>query len=306
MLRPLVYALSRSATAARIAGHAPGFRRISRRFVAGESRDDVVDVVRRLNAEGFPATVSFLGEDVAGEAEVRAAVAEFSAFATDIRDRRLRSHISVKLTQLGLAFDRDLAASALDEVLTAAGQADAFVRVDMEDSRYTDATLALVRDAHQRHPHCGAVVQAALRRSAMDVESLARAGVPVRLVKGAYREPPNVAFQRKADVEANFVRLARLYFERMTGDAWLAIATHDPRMVRAAQRAARELNMGAGRYEFQMLYGIRADLQRALRDAGERVRVYVPYGSHWYPYLMRRLAERPANLWFFLRNVLRR
>jgi proline dehydrogenase len=306
MIRPLIYALSRSRTAGRIAAGAPGFRGFSRRFVAGETRDDVVAAVERLNADGFEATVSFLGEAVTNPHEVRAALDEFTAYAAAVKQRQLRSHLSIKLTELGLAFDRGLAARSLDEVLEAAADTGTFVRIDMEESRYTDATLTLFRAARERHDNVGVVIQAALRRSAMDIEALARQGAPVRLVKGAYREPPEVAFQLKADVDGAFARLVRLYLERMAAGGWLAVATHDGRMVREARRAVRELGIGRGRYEFQMLYGVRPDLQRALRDAGERVRIYVPYGTHWYPYLMRRLAERPANLWFFLRNAFRR
>lgn len=335
--------------AAQIAGNMPGFRGFSRRFVAGTTQGDVIDTVRRLNAQGFEATVSFLGEAVTTRAEVDAAVREFTTYADAVLAHGLGSHLSIKLTELGLAFDRDLAAKSLQVVLARAGgqprddsvlHADepqpgaavpgdrtetgetqpnsaptvrgaaaaprVFVRVDMEESRYTEATLEMVREARRRHTHVGVVVQAYLRRSAADVEALSREGVPVRLVKGAYREPEDVAFQSKEEVDASFTRLADRYFASMGNGAWLAIATHDARMVRAAMASAKAHGVARGRYEFQMLYGIRGDLQRWLLAEGYRVRVYVPYGSHWYPYLMRRLAERPANLWFFLRNAVRR
>ncbi len=335
MLRQLIFALSRSRLAAHIAANVPGFRGFSRRFVAGSRQADVIDAVRTLNAAGFEATVSFLGESVTTEAEVEAAVREFTSFADAVRAHGLRSHLSIKLSELGLAFDRELAARSLDAVLAhAAGlkarpteleAADApggnpcFVRIDMEDSRYTQATLDLFREARMRHSprrghsNVGVVVQAYLRRSAADIDALAREGAPVRLVKGAYREPERVAYQSKEEVDASFARLASAYFAAMaegpSGRAfggWLAIATHDGRMVRAAIRAAQAHGVARDRFEFQMLYGIRRDLQRSLLADGYRVRVYVPYGSHWYPYLMRRLAERPANLWFFLRNAFRR
>jgi proline dehydrogenase len=176
----------------------------------------------------------------------------------------------------------------------------------MEDSRYTGATLEIFRDARRRHENLGIVIQAYLRRSADDIETLAREGAPVRLVKGAYQEPESVAFQSKRDVDENYALLVNLYFACVAPAGRIAIATHDPRMVRAALRSARRCGATRESLEFQMLYGIRTDLQRALRRAGHTVRIYVPYGSHWYPYMMRRLAERPANLWFFLRNVLRR
>jgi proline dehydrogenase len=176
----------------------------------------------------------------------------------------------------------------------------------MEDSRYTQQALDLFRRARASHANVGIVVQAYLRRSEGDIEALAREGAPVRLVKGAYDEPEEVAFTSKEEVDENFVRLADRYLSAMADGGWLAIATHDGRMVRAALASVRSHGAARDRLEFRMLYGIRTDLQGSLRGQGHRVRVYVPYGSHWYPYLMRRLAERPANLWFFLRNVFRR
>jgi len=306
MLRPVILALSRSRTGEHIAANVPGFRAFSRRFVAGSRQSDVIGVVRRLNADGFEATVSFLGEAVTSEAEVQGAVAEFTSFADAVGAERLRSHLSIKLTELGLAFDRALAERSLDAVLTRAAAVGTFVRIDMEDSRFTEATLAILREARTSHDNVGVVVQACLRRSAADIETLAREGAPVRLVKGAYQEPESVAFQSKAEVDAAYARLVDVYLACVGAGGSLAVATHDGRMVRAALRSARAYGVGSDRLEFQMLYGIRGDLQRALRDGGHRVRIYVPYGSHWYPYLMRRLAERPANLWFFLRNAFRR
>jgi proline dehydrogenase len=306
MIRPLLFALSRSRAAAHIATNVPGFRGISKRFVAGTSQVDVIDAVRRLNARGFDATVSFLGESVTSPAEVHAALREYASYADAVRAHAFRSHLSIKLTELGLSFDRDLAAHSLDRVLAAAEEARTFVRIDMEDSFYTQPTLDLFREARARHANIGVVVQAMLRRSAGDIESLAREGASVRIVKGAYREPEDIAYQQKSQVDAQFVRLVDAYFASMSEGAWLAIATHDQRMVRAALQSVRERGIARDRFEFQMLYGIRGDLQRLLLGQGYRVRIYVPYGSHWYPYLMRRLAERPANLWFFLRNLRRR
>lgn len=306
MLRALILALSRSRIAGHVAANVPGFRGFSRRFVAGERQADVIDAVRRLNAAGFDATVSFLGEAVASEREVRAAIDEFVTYADAVKARGLRSHISIKLTELGLGFDRDFAARSLDVVLSRAGEAGVFVRIDMEEGRYTQATLDLFRAARAVHDNVGVVIQSYLRRSPEDIAALAREGAPVRLVKGAYSERDDVALQEKAEVDAAYVRLAASYFDEMAGGGWLAVATHDGRMIRAAMREAAARGIARERYEFQMLYGIRTDLQRALLDDGYRVRVYVPYGSHWYPYLMRRLAERPANVWFFLRNAWRR
>jgi proline dehydrogenase len=306
MLRPVILALSRSRTAERIATHAPGFRGFSRRFVAGPARVDAIAAVRGLNAADFDATVSFLGEAVTSESKVAAAVEEFSAFAVATREQGLRSHISIKLTELGLAFDPALARRSLGLVLARAADAGTFVRIDMEDSRYTAATLEMFREARRTHENVGVVVQSYLRRSAQDIEMLAREGAPVRLVKGAYREPATVAFQSKQEVDDAYASMIDLYFGHMAPGGRLAVATHDGRMVRAAIRAAKAHAIGPEHVEFQFLYGIRVDLQRALRDGGHRVRIYVPYGGNWYPYLMRRLAERPANLWFFLRGALGR
>jgi len=306
MIRPVIYVLSRSRVAAHMAANVPGLRGFSRRFVAGETQGDVIDGVRRLNAQGFDATVSFLGEEVTEERAVRAAVQEFTSYAAAVKKQGLRSHISIKLTELGLALDRELAARSLHEVLDAAQDAGTFVRIDMEDSRYTADTLSLFREIRASHDNVGVVIQAYLRRSAEDVAQLAAEGAPVRLVKGAYREPDDVAYQEKQEVDAAFARLAALYLERMTPGAWLAVATHDARMIREALASARNAGVERDRYEFQFLYGIRTDLQRRLLEQGHRVRIYVPYGDQWYPYLMRRLAERPANLWFFLRNAMRR
>lgn len=306
MLRPLIFALSRNKSAELAVTSLPGLRGLSRRFVAGETQQDALAAVRRLNRDGFEATVSFLGEEVTSHNEVRRAVDEFVSCAAALMRARLRSHISIKLTQLGLAFDRALAERALETVLQATADAHTFVRIDMEDSRYTDATLQIFADARRHHGHVGIVIQASLRRSEDDIVALAREGAPVRLVKGAYLEPPTIAYRSKRDVDAAYARLLDAYFDHMTEGGWLAVATHDGRMVRATLRAAAARSAPGDRFEFQMLYGIRADMQRALREQGHRVRVYVPYGSHWYPYLMRRLAERPANLWFFLRNAFRR
>lgn len=306
MIRPLIFALSKSRIAEHLATNVPGFRGFSRRFVAGQRQADVIDVVRRLNASGFGATVSFLGEAVTTEREVDAALGEFTSFADAVGAQQLRSHISIKLTELGLAFDRDLAARSLGLVLERAHAANTFVRIDMEDSRYTDVTLDMFRNARSAHDNVGVVVQAYLHRSADDVPALAEMAAPVRIVKGAYREPEEIAHQQKSHVDAAFVRLVDAYFAVAGDRGSLAIATHDARMISAAIRSAKAHNTARDRFEFQMLYGIRTDMQRRLLDRGYRVRVYVPYGSHWYPYLMRRLAERPANLWFFLRNALRR
>jgi proline dehydrogenase len=306
VLRLILLTLSRSRIAQRVVTHMPGVRQLARRFVAGETQADALAAVRRLNAAGFEVTVSYLGEAVTTEAEVARAVDQLTSFARAVGTAGLRSHLSIKLSELGLAFDRALAARSLDAVIRAAADAGTFVRIDMEDSRYTAETLAIFREARRTHANAGVVIQSYLRRSAADMEVLAREGAPVRLVKGAYREPEDVAFQSKGEVDAAFVALAESYFAGMAPRGHLAVATHDERMVRAAIASAARHGRERACFEFQLLYGIRQDLQRTLRREGYTVRVYVPYGDAWYPYLMRRLAERPANLWFFLRAASRR
>ena len=304
MLRRLILWLSRNRLAGRAAAGLPGVRSFSHRFVAGQTQADALDSVAKLNADGFEATVSYLGEAVETEDRARAAAAELASLVREARARGLRTGVSVKLTQLGLAFDRALAEELLGFVIDAAREAGSFVRIDMEDSRYTQATLDVFERVRQAHPQVGVVIQAYLNRSRADIEALAGSDASVRLVKGAYREPASVALQSKQDVDAAYLELVEAYFDRASS-ARLAIATHDVRMVRAALASARRRGLVRERFEFQMLYGIRPRLQRTLLDRGYIVRVYVPYGTHWYPYLMRRLAERPANLWFFLSGAVR-
>src|SRR5438477_11828004 len=212
MLRPIILALSRSRSVEHVATNVPGFRGFARRFVAGQTQADVLEAVRRLNAVGFEATVSFLGEEVTSETEVQRAIDEFTSFATAAREQRLRSHISIKLTELGLALDRALAERSLELVVEHARREGTFVRIDMEDSRYTEPTLEIFREARRRHENLGVVIQAYLRRSTGDIEALAREGAPVRLVKGAYQEPESIAFQSKREVDENYARLVDLYF----------------------------------------------------------------------------------------------
>lgn len=219
-----------------------------------------------------------------------------------IAAEKLRSHISVKLTQLGLGLDPGLTARLLNTLWPRAAEHQTFVRIDMESSAYVEKTLSLFRAANGPRDALGIVIQSYLYRSEKDTQDLIGLGARVRLVKGAYQEPPSVAFPDKADVDASFVRLMKML---LASDAYHAIATHDPQIIAATEAFAREKGLSLDRFEFQMLYGIRRQLQRDLLQRGYRVRVYVPYGTHWYPYFMRRLAERPANLLFLLRNLLR-
>ncbi|MBM3469811.1 MAG: proline dehydrogenase [Armatimonadetes bacterium] len=278
-------------------------RRAARRFVAGETLDEALEVVDRLAAEGYLLSLNLLGEKTTSLDEARAAADAYVEVATRLRGRPVDCYISVKLTQLGLDLDTDLAADNLRRVLQAAQTDGRFVRVDMEHSPYVDRTLDIItRLRAEGNGAVGAVIQAYLYRSGDDVDRLLRQGVPIRLCKGAYAEPPTVAYPRKQDVDANFARLQ----QRLLRDpACHAIATHDERLIQAAVSFVERENIARDRYEFQMIYGIRRDLQEWLLRGGHRVRIYVPFGTHWYPYLMRRMAERPANLAFVLRNLLR-
>ena len=277
-------------------------RRLSKRWVPGETLEDALAAVKELNAVGITATLDHLGENVATETEARAAAEVYLRMLDEIHRRGLQSHVSVKLTQLGLDISPDLCRENLAAILTRAAEQDNFVRIDMEGSEYTERTLAVVREMHRRFENIGTVIQAYLHRSDSDITVLNEERIRIRLCKGAYQEPPSVAYQHKADVDRNYVRLSQ---ELLTSGIYHAIATHDPRMIQAAIGHANRNRVPSSAFEFQMLYGIRRDLQRELRAQGWNVRVYIPFGSHWFPYLTRRLAERPANLLFLLRNVFR-
>ena len=302
MLRSFLLYLSERQTPKNLLTRLPAARRLPLRFIAGEELEDAARVVRRLNEEGFEATLDYLGESVRD----RGGAAEASRVYAGILDRLaaagLRANVSVKLTQLGLDIGPEVAHQNLASILDAARRLRSFVRIDMEGSAYTQSTLRIFYEAGAPRDVLGVVIQAYLFRSAADVEDLLRHGARIRLVKGAYQEPASLAFPRKADVDRNFVRLME---KLLASDGYHAIATHDPAMIRATLEFARGRGLGPERFEFQMLYGIRRDLQRALRREGYRVRVYVPFGRQWYPYFVRRLAERPANVLFLLRNLWR-
>jgi proline dehydrogenase len=277
-------------------------RRLSKRWVAGEKLEDALSAVAELNAAGISATLDHLGENVATAKEARAACDVYLKMLDEIHNRGLDCNVSLKLTALGLDLDPNLCRGQLSEILTKAGGYGSFVRVDMEGSNYTTRTLDMVRELRRQFDNVGAVIQAYLHRSDHDIAELIESKTRVRLCKGAYREPPDIAYQQKADVDRNFVRLTQ---ELLSSGIYHGIATHDPRMVQAAIDYAHKNQIPASAFEFQMLYGIRRDLQRQLRADGWNMRVYIPFGSHWFPYLSRRLAERPANLFFLMKNVFR-
>lgn len=305
MLGPLLLALSRQRRLRRFVESSPWGRRLSSRFVAGLELDQALDAAAACREAGLSATLDHLGENVTGAAAARAAAAGAIASLKALLQRGLEANISIKLTQFGLDVaggGEALAAENLRAVACSARDLGGFVRVDMEASAYTDATLRLVQAVHAEGLPVGTVLQAYLHRTAGDLERLLARGIRVRLVKGAYREPAGVAIQSKAEVDANYVLLLRRLLQ---AGNYPAIATHDPKMIEATRVRARELQLAPDGFEFQMLHGIRRDLQSALRRQGWRVRVYIPYGAEWYPYFMRRLAERPANLFFLLRNLWR-
>lgn len=278
--------------------------RAARRFVAGETIEEAVAAVRGLNALGISASVDLLGESVRNTDQVAETLETYVRVFRAIGENGLDCNVSVKLTALGLDIDEALCRRNMARLLSEAGAAQ-FVRIDMESSEYTDRTLELFTrlwEGPERFRNVGVVIQAYLRRSAADIERLIGMGARVRLCKGAYNESPDVAFPDKTDVDANFVALMR----RLLSDGnYPGIATHDEKMIEATRDWSREQSIGADRFEFQMLYGIRRDLQISLVKESYRMRVYTPFGTYWYPYLMRRLAERPANLLFVVKNALR-
>ena len=277
-------------------------RRLASRFIAGEGVEDALRVIRRLNSEGFLVTLDCLGESVLEAEAAEAACETYLQLLDRLATEKLNSHFSVKLTQLGLAIDEGLARRNLGRIAERAAQLNNFVRVDMEGSAFTEPTLRVFCSVGAPRDVVGIALQSYLHRTAADAEELLKRGVRIRLVKGAYQEPPDVAFAKKSDVDRSYRELME---KLLASGIYHAIATHDERIIAATQRFAREHGISPESFEFQMLYGIRRRLQRALIQQGWRVRLYVPYGPEWYAYFMRRLAERPANLFFLMRNLLR-
>jgi proline dehydrogenase len=283
----------------------PLSRRVVRRFVAGETAADALGVVQRLEARGLLTAVTYLGENVTAAKAAAAAADTYVHLLEEARRQRLGVTPSLKLTHLGLDLGEDVALENVERVLERAG--DTLVWIDMEGSAYTDRTLAMYRRLRRRWRNVACVMQAYLRRTEADLRGLVPGGLRVRLCKGAYREPAAKAFPRRADVDRNYARLAGMLFSREAqgAGAYAAFATHDERLVRVIADRAREFGLAPERYEFQMLHGIRPELHRTLVDLGVRLRVLVPFGEDWYGYFVRRLAERPANLRFFLTHLLR-
>jgi len=302
MLRSALLYLSERKTPKKLLTHLSAGRRLAERFIAGEQLDDAIRAVLRLTWEGFDVTLDYLGESVRDASAASAACKVQLQLLDRLAMQHVRSHVSIKLTQLGFVIDEDLARQHLAAIWQHAARDHTFVRIDMESSDYTERTLRIFREANAPRDVLGVVIQSCLRRSMKDVENLLGLGARIRLVKGAYQEPPNLAYPRKADVDRNFVTLMKML---LSSGGYHAIATHDPALIAATKEFARARGLGTDRFEFQLLYGVRRRLQRELLRQGYHVRVYVPYGSEWYAYFMRRLAERPANLLFLLRQVFR-
>ena len=305
LLRSAFIALSRNRVLRNFSERSIVGRRMSSRFVAGMEIDDALRVAEAVNQQGMAVTLDSLGESVTSETEAHKAADVYHQLLDLIAARKLNANISVKLTQMGLELSPKLADTIARSLAEHASRSGSFVRIDMEDSSLTRVTLDIVRRLHARPDLRGAigiVIQAYLYRSEADIEQLAADGIRVRLCKGAYKEPAEVAFARKADVDANFIRLSQILLE---SPVYHALATHDEAMIAAAKSFAKQRGIDPSRFEFQMLYGVRRDLQRNLVREGYNVRVYVPFGREWYPYFMRRLAERPANALFLARNFFR-
>jgi proline dehydrogenase len=315
-MRSTFIALSRLAWAQSVITRLPPARALAARFVAGNTLADAMAVTQRLNRRGLNVTLDFLGESVTNPAEAARAADEYVRALDEIGSRQARANVSLKLTQLGLDLGPDVCLPNVRRVVEKAQSTGTFVRIDMEGTPHTDRTLAMVRQLRLEFENVGVVLQAYLYRTESDLLALASEHTRVRLCKGAYQEPPDQAFPRKPDVEANFIKLARRLLEQAARAApadpggrvppLCALATHDEKMVADARRYAAEQAISRQAFEFQMLYGIRSGLQEQLVDAGYAVRVYVPYGTHWYPYFMRRLAERPANVWFLVSSLAKR
>ena len=303
MLRALLISLSGNRRLRTFAENSPIGQRVSRRFVAGTTVEDALNATRAVNQRGMSVSVDNLGENVTNAEEAHQSAGLYHQLLDEITARGLNANISLKLTHMGLDVDPKVARKLVCGLVQHAAQLNNFVRVDMEGSAYTQVTLDTVHELHRAYPgRVGAVIQAYMRRSQADVERLIAEGIRIRLCKGAYKEPPDLAFQKKSEVDANYVRLMEILLK---SGIYHGIATHDERIIEQTKQFARAERISPEAFEFQMLYGIRRDLQEKILRQGWRMRVYIPFGTEWYPYLMRRLAERPANLFFILRNLFR-
>ncbi len=305
LLRSTFIALSQNRKLRRFGERSTLGRKLSSRFVAGMEIEDALRVAEAVNRQGMLVTLDSLGESVTSELEAHASAEVYHRLLDAIAQRKLKANVSVKLTQMGLELSPRIAEEIADSLALHARATGSFVRIDMEGSALTQITLDIVRRLHAKQDTrsaIGVVIQAYLYRSQADIEQLLADGIRVRLCKGAYKEPPEIAFPRKADVDSNYVRLS---CQLLDSPVYHGLATHDEAMIAAARAFATQHGIEPSRFEFQMLFGVRRDLQRRLVREGYNVRVYIPFGREWYPYFMRRLAERPANALFILKNLFR-
>jgi proline dehydrogenase len=302
ILRTTLLYLSRQQRLKELVKNLPGFKQLVQRFIAGEQLQPALDAVRELNRLDITATLDHLGESITSEAATQQEVHEYQIALQQLAATQVNANVSVKLTQLGLDIDEQLCLRNTRTLVEAAAQYGKFVRIDMEDSSKTDVTLRIFRTLRAEFENVGIVLQSYLYRTAQDVEDVLAIGSRVRLCKGAYDEGAEVAFPDKSEVDANFVKIMK---RLLTSGVYHGIATHDEAMIAATKAFVQQENLAQDSFEFQMLYGVRRDLQLQLVKEGYRVRVYVPYGEAWYPYFMRRLAERPANIWFVVKNLVK-
>jgi proline dehydrogenase len=303
MLKGTLLYLAHNDTVRNFVIHNRATRAVSRRFVAGEVIDDAIEVTRAVNQMKMHVSLDHLGENVTDAKEAISATQDYIAILDRIKQAGVDANISVKLTALGLDISQELCEQNVCRILEHAQQFPIFVRIDMEGSAYNERTVDITLRMHKQFEHVGTVIQSCMYSNKKHIEQLNAQGVRVRLVKGAYKEPKTVAFQNKSEVDQNFIRLMTMLLRRGN---YPAIATQDEAIINATCKFARDNGISKSAFEFQMLYGIRRDLQEKLVSQGYNMRIYVPYGSQWYPYLMRRMAERPANLLFVLSNAIRR
>jgi proline dehydrogenase len=303
MLRELFIGLSTSGALRAFAERSSIGQKMSRRFVAGTTVEELLAAAEAVNARGMTVSVDNLGENVTNAAEAEASAQLYHRLLDLITQRGLKANVSLKLTHMGLDVDAKLCEKLVGGLVDHAAKLDNFVRVDMEGSPYTQRTLDFVHELHRHYPgHTGAVLQSYMKRSEADAEKLIAGKIRIRLCKGAYKEPPEIAYQAKSEVDANYLKLAKILLK---SGVYHGIATHDERIIQQTMLFAEKENIARDSFEFQMLHGIRRDLQERIVREGWRMRVYIPFGTEWYPYLMRRLAERPANVFFIAKNIFR-
>jgi len=273
---------------------------MAERFIAGETREDAIRITKRLNANNIAVTFDHLGENTFTKEQSEAAAAEYVILLEEINKNNINANISIKLTQMGLDIDSKICYQNVEQILKKAAELNNFVRIDMESSNYTDLTLEIFKNLRKKYENVGIVIQAYLYRSAKDIDEILQIKGSIRLCKGAYNEPSTIAFKRKRDTNKNYLLLMK---KLLSDSQYHAIATHDEKIIRATIEYIKEFNLPKDKFEFQMLYGIRTKRQLELTKEGYKMRVYLPYGTEWYPYFMRRLGERPANLFFFIKHL---